>query len=141
MTLSFIPLMASKKSKSEITLESIDLARNIPSDKEKNNCLMLLYALFDKFGDDSSKKRFKEAVGMTDVGRMIFEEGKEEGREEGREEGKVDLLIKQLIKKFKIVPEEYKIKLMNLPKETIEIIGTEIFDMESIDELKRYFNS
>jgi hypothetical protein len=30
---------------------------------------------------------------------------------------------------------------MNLPKETIEIIGTEIFDMESIDELKRYFNS
>ena len=141
MTLSFIPLMASKKSKSEITLESIDLARNIPSDKEKNNCLMLLYALFDKFGDDSSKKRFKEAVGMTDVGRMIFEEGKEEGREEGREEGKVDLLIKQLIKKFKIVPEEYKKKLMTLPKETIEIIGTEIFDMQSIDELKRYFNS
>lgn len=54
---------------------------------------MLLYALFDKFGDDSSKKRFKGVVGMTDVGKMIFEEG--------REEGKIDLLIKQLIKNFK----------------------------------------
>lgn len=132
MILSFIPLMASKKSKSEITLESIDLAKNIHSDKEKNNCLMLLYALFDKFGDDTSKKRFKEVVGMTDVGRMIFEEGREEGR--------VDLLIKQLIKKFKIVPNEYKNQLMTLSKETIEVIGTEIFDMESIEELKKYFN-
>ena len=64
----------------------------------------------------------------------------EEGKEEGREEGKVDLLIRQLIKKFKIVPEEYKKQLMTLPKETIEIIGTEIFDMESIEELKKYFN-
>lgn len=98
---------------------------------------MLLYALFDKFGDDSSKKRFKEVVGMTDVGKMIFEEG----RQEGRWEGKIDLLIKQLIKKFKIVPEEYKKKLMTLPKETIEVIGTEIFDMESVDELKKYFNA
>lgn len=39
--------------KSQITLESIDLARNIHNNKEKNNCLMLLYALFDKFGDDA----------------------------------------------------------------------------------------
>ncbi len=140
MTLSFIPLMTTKKSKSDITLESIELAQNIHSNKEKNNCLMLLYALFDKFGDESSKKKFKEAVSMTDVGKMIYEEGMEEGREEGREEGKIDLLIILLIKKFKIVPEEYKKQLKTLPKETIEIIGTEIFDMESIEELKRYFN-
>ena len=45
---------------------------------------MLLYALFDKFGDESSKKKFKEAVGMTDVGKMIYEEGwkKEKKKEE-----------------------------------------------------------
>lgn len=131
MTLSFIPLMTSKKSKSDITLESIEVAKNIKSDSEKNNCLMLLYALFDKFGDDVSKKRFKEFVSMTDVGRMIYEEG--------REEGKSELLIKQLIKKFKIVPEEYKKKLITLSQDTIEVIGTEIFDMESIEDLKKYF--
>lgn len=77
---------------------------------------------------------------MTDVGKMIYEEGMEEGIEKGIEKGKLDLLIKLLIKKFKIVPEEYKKQLMTLPQETIEIIGTEIFDMKSIEELKKYFN-
>ena len=139
MTLSFIPLMSTEKSKSEITLESIEIAKNIHNNKEKNNCLMLLYALFDKFGDDISKKRFKEVVSMTDVGRMIYEEGREEGLEKGIEKGKTDLLIRQLIKKFKIVPDEYKKKLTTLSQDTIEVIGTEIFDMETIEDLKKYF--
>lgn len=99
---------------------------------------MLLYALFDKFGDDISKKRFKEVVSMTDVGRMIYEEGLEKGIEKGIEKGK-EMLIKQLIKKFKIVPEEYKKKIMALPQDVIEVIGTEIFEMNSINELKKYF--
>ena len=100
---------------------------------------MLLYALFDKFGDDSSKKRFKEVVSMTDVGRMIYEEGREEGLEKGIEKGKTDLLIRRLIKKFKIVSDEYKKKLTTLSQDTIEVIGTEIFDMETIEDLKKYF--
>ena len=140
MTLSFIPLMTTRKSKSDITIESLEVAKNINNNKEKNNCLMLLYALFDKFGDEVAKKRFKEVIGMTDVGKMIYEEGMEEGIEKGIEKGKVDLLIRQLIKKFKIVPEDYKKQLMKLPQETIEIIGTEIFDMKSVEELKKYFN-
>jgi hypothetical protein len=134
MTLSFVPLMSSKKTKSELTLESIEVAKNIQDDNDKNNCLMLLYALFDKFGDDISKKRFKEVVSMTEVGRMIYEEGIEKGIEKGKE-----MLIKQLIKKFKIVPDEYKKKIMALPQDVIEVIGTEIFDINSLDELKKYF--
>ena len=58
---------------------------------------MLLYALFYKFGDDSSKKRFKEVAEVIDF-------------EEWFEEVKIHLLMKQLIKKFKIVLEEYKNK-------------------------------
>lgn len=139
MTLSFIPLMSSKNSKSKITLESIEVAQNIKDNAKKNNCLMLLYALFDKFGDDVSKKRFKEVVSMTDVGRMIYEEGVEKGLEQGADKSK-EMLIKQLIKKFKVVPEEYKKKIMILPQDVIEIIATEIFDMKSIEEINKYFN-
>ncbi|OOM78314.1 hypothetical protein CLPUN_19230 [Clostridium puniceum] len=135
MTLSFIPLMRSKKSKSEITLESIEIAKNIQDNDDKNNCLMLLYALFDKFGDDVSKKQFKEVVSITEVGKMIYEEGLEKGIEKGTAE----ILIKQLIKKFKIVPEEYKESIRALPQDVLEVIGTEIFDINSIDELKKYF--
>lgn len=68
---------------------------------------------------------------MTEVGRMIYEEGIEKGKE---------MLIKQLIKKFKIVPDEYKKKIMALPQDVIEVIGTEIFDINSLDELKKYFS-
>lgn len=53
--------------------------------------------------------------------------------------GKTELLIKQLIKKFKIVHKEYKEKIMTLSQDIIEVIGTEIFDINSIDELKKYF--
>lgn len=71
---------------------------------------------------------------MTDAGRMIYEEGIEKGIEKGKE-----MLINQLIKKFKIVPGEYKKKIMDLSRDIIEVIGTEIFDINSIDELKKYF--
>ncbi|NSB24758.1 Rpn family recombination-promoting nuclease/putative transposase [Clostridium saccharoperbutylacetonicum] len=52
------------------------------------------------------------------------------------EEGKVELLLKLLIKKFKIIPDEYKDKLKSLSEENIELIATEIFDMKSIEDLK-----
>ncbi|WP_346867635.1 DUF4351 domain-containing protein [Clostridium sp. UBA1353] len=67
---------------------------------------------------------------MTEVGKMIYNEGKEKGKSE--------LLIKQLIKKFGILPDEYKEKIRNLSEAVIENIGTEIFDMESLEELKKY---
>lgn len=56
-----------------------------------------------------------------------------------KKEGKADLLIKLLIKKFKILPDEYRKKIEDMSEEAIEIIGVEIFDMESIEELKKYF--
>jgi flagellar biosynthesis/type III secretory pathway protein FliH len=76
---------------------------------------------------------------MTEVGRMIYEEGVEKGIEKGIEKGTSEILIKKLIKKFKMVPEEYKEKIRSLPQDVLEVIGTEIFDINSIDELKKYF--
>jgi len=52
--------MNTKRNKSDITLESIEVANNIKNEEDKNKCLTLLYALFDKFGDEKSKKKFKE---------------------------------------------------------------------------------
>ena len=142
MSLCFIPLMKTKKSKSNIIIESIDTASKIKSNKYKDKCLMLLYALFDKFGDEISKKRFREVLTLTEVGKMIYNEGMEEGLEKGLAKGigrgKCEILIKQLIKKFKVLPEGLREKIMELPTDTLEIIATEIFDMESIEDLKKY---
>ena len=53
--------------------------------------------------------------------------------------GKADLVIKLLIKKFQINPEDYKEKLINLSAETLEDMGIELFDMKSIEDLNKYF--
>ncbi|MBP2023431.1 hypothetical protein J2Z44_003268 [Clostridium punense] len=135
LNLTFIPLMKTKMSKSERALESIELASKIPESNEKLKCMSLLYALFEKFGDKESKKKFMEVFKLTEIGRML----REDGKEEGKLEGKAEMLIKQLIKKFKSVPEEYKNRIKGLPEETIEVIATEIFDIKSLDELKQYF--
>lgn len=69
---------------------------------------------------------------------FMIEEMKEKVKKEGMEKGKAELLIKQLIKKFKVLPDDYKTKLLTLPDKTLEVIGTEIFDMESVEDLKKY---
>ena len=53
-------------------------------------------------------------------------------------EGKCEILITQLIKEFKVLPDGLREKIMELPADPLEIIATEIFDMESIEDLKRY---
>ena len=81
---------------------------------------------------------------MTELGRMLIEDGIEKGRKEGIEEGiekgKSETLIKLLIKKFGFLSEEYKNKISKLSSETIDIILMEIFDIKSINELDKYFS-
>ncbi|WP_315111383.1 DUF4351 domain-containing protein [Clostridium intestinale] len=72
---------------------------------------------------------------MTEVGQMIFERGKLEGKAEG----KVELLIRVLIKKFKSVPQQYIDKIKVLPEVVVEEIATDIFELEKIQDLEKYF--
>ena len=147
LTIALSPLMNGKLTKSERTIKSIDLADSILEDKDKMKCLTLLYALFDKFGEDSSKKKFMEVISMTDIGRMLTEEAEARGIEEGiakgktagKIEGKVEILTKILVKKFNIKPEEYIDKIRNLSDEVIDNIIIDIFDIERIEELEKYF--
>lgn len=50
-----------------------------------------------------------------------------------------ELIIKLLIKKFKKIPKNYTDKINNLSNETLDVIATDIFDMDKIDELEKYF--
>jgi hypothetical protein len=81
-------------------------------------------------------------IEMTEIGKMILDEGIMQGEIKseikGKAKGKAELLIIQLTKKFKKVPEEYIKKIKNLSETTIEVIATEIFDLERIEDIKRY---
>ncbi len=72
---------------------------------------------------------------MTEVGQMIFERGKLEGKAEG----KAEVLIKQLIKKFKSVPQQYIDKIKVLPEVVVVEIATDIFELEKVQDLEKYF--
>jgi predicted transposase YdaD len=70
------------------------------------------------------------------------EEGRKEGRVEGRKEGRVEALvetaIKLLTKKFGSLPEEFKIKLSKLDAATLEVVIDNIFEYESLEDVKKY---
>ncbi|WP_083985477.1 DUF4351 domain-containing protein [Clostridium ragsdalei] len=49
------------------------------------------------------------------------------------------MIMRPLVKKFKKVPQEYIYRIKSLPDKTLECIATDIFDMESVEDLKKYF--
>ncbi len=69
----------------------------------------------------------------------VEKRGIEKGKLDGKIEGKAELLVKQLLKKFKNLPEEYEKRIMNLPINAIDKIGMDIFDINSVEELEEYF--
>ena len=101
---------------------------------------MILYSLLDKFGDEKSEKRFKEVVSMTDVGKMIYNEGLKKWNWPRYWKRKSWTIIKVTNKKIQNYPNDYKSKIMNLPQETLYVIATEIFNMDNLDDLIKYLN-
>lgn len=68
-----------------------------------------------------------------------IEKGIEQGLAQGKNLGKAELLIKQLRKKFKSLPKDYEDKIITLPENILEIIAEEIFDIDNVEDLEKYF--
>ena len=119
-----------KKEDTEIK-EDMDVLYNISGDKE----LIQLAEMRDKAIRDE-KSRLQ---GARDEGR---EEGKIEGKKEGIKQGAKDALakstIKLLTKKLKDIPENIIESILNLSLKKIEKTNGDVFDIESVEELKKY---
>ncbi|MGK0466221.1 DUF4351 domain-containing protein [Clostridium sp.] len=76
--------------------------------------------IFDKFK--------KEAI----------KEGLDVGKKEDLKEGKSELLLKPLIKRFNGLSDYYIEKIKKLLEESIELLATNIFELEKIDDIKKY---
>lgn len=81
------------------------------------------------------------AIVMT-LAEKFREEGKEEGMEKGLALGETNSLIKTnirlLTKKFGALPEDVKSGISKLDVDTLELITIEIFEYESLDDIKKY---
>ncbi|MBU5227053.1 DUF4351 domain-containing protein [Clostridium senegalense] len=138
ISLTFTPIMGGNITIADKIINAIHIVKDINNDY-KYDVESILYAFVNKFLSGKDLEKVKEELRMTELGKSLIKEGMEKGIKEGREEGKSELLIKMLIKKFKKVPDEYKKKIKSLPEETLEVIATDIFDLNSIEELKQYF--
>ncbi|HRW93412.1 MAG TPA: DUF4351 domain-containing protein, partial [Thermotogota bacterium] len=68
-----------------------------------------------------------------------IEEGMEKGLEKGMEKGKADLLWKQILARFPKVPEQVRPKIQALSAERLDVLGTELWNMQEWQELERFF--
>ena len=105
--LAITPLMSSEKNRKDVILESIKLS-NIEKSIPAQKTMAMLYTLADKFLAGNDLKEVKEAVLMTRIGQMIFDEafdngvvrGKELGREEGTES--MSVLVSKLLQEKRL---------------------------------------
>ena len=98
--LALTPLMKSNKERKDVILESLKLSkteRSITAEKT----MAMLYTLAEKFLEGKDLEEVKEAVAMTRIGQMIFDDGLVRGREEGMIGGTI-----KTCKKFKLSREE-----------------------------------
>ena len=84
----FSPLMGGDSGQRERILKCIQILRNAEKDFSKNDIQKMeavLYAFAVKFLDDDDLKAIKEAIAMTKLGQMIWDDAVEKGREEATE--------------------------------------------------------
>ena len=74
---------------------------------------------------------------MTLAERLI-EEGIEKGIEKGKKETLVENIITLLTIKFGTIPSDIKEKISKLDNKILNIILTEIFRYEDLDDIKKY---
>ena len=86
----FSPLMEGRSSQKERILQCIKVLRNAETTFPQNDIRKMeaiLYIFAVKFLDDTELESIKEAVAMTKLGQMIWDDAIEKGREEGEKIG------------------------------------------------------
>ena len=118
MHLVILPLTyKGKEKKQEAIKECVELARRIPDKGQETFALAGILSFTDKVISEETRQYIKEVVGMTQVGKMLMDEGRREGRREGRQEAVKKTAINML--KRGDSPESIA-EVLELPVETIK---------------------
>ncbi|MBS3946934.1 MAG: DUF4351 domain-containing protein [Dethiobacter sp.] len=70
----------------------------------------------------------------------LYKHPYEAGKIEGKIEGKTELVIKQLSKKFGLLPPDIRHKISKAEQYQLDLIAEGIFDFKSIDDVLRYLH-
>lgn len=88
MQLMILPLtVKGKKRKHQVIRETVELAKQISSQKQKNQILAGILTFTDKIIDEEYRARIKEEWQMTQIGKMIYDDGFRAGEAHGEKRG------------------------------------------------------
>lgn len=82
----------------------------------------------------------KEANKMLEITTSWHEKGRAEGILEGQKEGQKELLIRQITKKFGILPKDIANEIKKLDADHLNNLGEAIFDLANLDDLKKWLD-
>lgn len=89
MHLVLLPLTYKGADKKQEAIKTcVDLARKIPDQEKEIFVLAGMITFTDKIIDKETRQYIKEVLGLTQIGKMLIDEGRQEGRREGRQEGR-----------------------------------------------------
>ena len=84
MHLVILPLTYKGEEKKQKAIKDcVDLAKQIPDKEQETFVLAGILRFTDKVISEKTRQYIKEVLGMTQVGRMLMDEGRQEGRREG----------------------------------------------------------
>ena len=76
--------------KREAVSEAISLSERLTDDVRRASILASINVFANRIISPDDQSRIRRLIGMIDLGKEIWEGGREEGRDEGREEGRVE---------------------------------------------------
>lgn len=120
---------------------------NVLAEANPNEVLEVYKNMANVKLDKNNREFLMDMMKRLELDKKLKEEGIEEGMERGMERGmeagiergKYEIVIKLLIKKFKKLPDDYINKIKKLSNDVLEVVATDIFDMDRVEELERYF--
>ena len=88
MQLMILPLtVKGKEQKQEIIIQAVELAKEIEDRQQKLQVLAGILTFTDKIVDNDYRERVKEEWKMTQIGKMIFDDGFQVGEKRGEKRG------------------------------------------------------
>jgi len=114
----FLPLMKSKLTEAEMTMQAAELAKAIPGERGIF-VIGVLVALSDRYLSENDMKKLMEVLSMTPIAQWF----REEGREEGRKEKGIEMARAALRKGY---PVDDVIDITGLSRETVLRLKVEV---------------
>lgn len=151
LELVFLPLARGGKPKGTLLEETVKTVARAKMDAaKKQKIIAAALAACNRFIDRETLEtlweeicmyqfiEFAEQKGMEKGLAQGMEQGLKKGVEQGAQRAKIQILARQLVKKFKYVPEPYMQKLTALNGIQVEFILDDIFEIRELSDLDKY---